>query len=234
MGGIDEREAKLGMQAQDFSAQSEAERFVETRKRLVHQENARLQGESASERDALLLAAGELARPDIQIVAKPDEVCDVPDAPLAIFDRDSLSAKSKHNVFRNTHMWPQRKVLKNHPNAAQLRRDENSSSRRHDFSVNANIAGIGGHHPAMRSSIVDLPQPEGPKSTIRSPGFIISESASITPGRDRFWRRSEILLRSWALAELEPQPGRAQRQDGDRYENDAERCDEAPRIAGLI
>jgi hypothetical protein len=126
---VDQRETELGMQAQDLSPQSTAERLVEIRKRLVHQQNARLQRERSCERDTLLLAAGKFARPSVQMISKPDKASDVADAALALFDRDTLSAKSKCYIFGNAHVRPQRKILKHHSNAPRLRRDDNSSRR---------------------------------------------------------------------------------------------------------
>jgi hypothetical protein len=78
---IDEREAELGMQAQDLRPQPAAERRVEVRKRLVHEQKPRLQGESSCQRYTLLLSSGKFARPHVQIIAKPDKVGDVADAP---------------------------------------------------------------------------------------------------------------------------------------------------------
>ena len=136
MRDIDQRKGQFRMQAQDFLAESASESGIEIRKRLVHQQNARLRRERSRQRDTLLLSARKFPRPDIQIVAKPDEVCDAVNTPVAFYRRDSTSAQSKRDIFGNAHVRPKREVLKHHPDAAELRRDENFSRARNDFSVN--------------------------------------------------------------------------------------------------
>jgi hypothetical protein len=98
MRDIDEREAELGMQAQDFRPQSATKRRIEVRKRLVHEQEPRLEGESSRKRDTLLLSPGKFSRPHVQIVVgKPDEVDDIADASIS---RDQkMSAANEPTCF---------------------------------------------------------------------------------------------------------------------------------------
>jgi hypothetical protein len=58
----DRRNAETLLQRADLPAQPQPLERVERRQRLVQQQQARRRGESARERDPLLLAAGQLAR----------------------------------------------------------------------------------------------------------------------------------------------------------------------------
>jgi hypothetical protein len=79
----------------------------------------------------------------LQIIAKPDEVDDVVDAPSAFSRCHSPRAKSEPDVLGDAHVRPERKILKHHADAARLRRRVNSSSRRNDLSIQPNLAAIG-------------------------------------------------------------------------------------------
>ena len=57
---------------------------VERRERLVEEEHLRLGHEGAGDRDALLLAAGELARPAAGMLDEPDAAERVPDPVAAL------------------------------------------------------------------------------------------------------------------------------------------------------
>ena len=58
---VDRRAAELAVDAADLGARLDAQLGVEVRQRLVHQDQRRLDDDRARDRDALLLAAGELA-----------------------------------------------------------------------------------------------------------------------------------------------------------------------------
>ena len=59
---IDERDAQLSMQSPNFELHAVAKLLVERPERLVHQEHARVENNSARQCHALLLPAGKLAR----------------------------------------------------------------------------------------------------------------------------------------------------------------------------
>src|SRR6478672_8919149 len=121
MRDMDQRKGKFRMQAQNFSPQSASESGIEIRKRLVHQQNARLQRERSCQPDTLLLSARKFTWPDAQIIAKPDEVCNAVNTAAAFYGRNFMGQQSKRDIFRNTHVRPKREVLKNHANAAEPR-----------------------------------------------------------------------------------------------------------------
>jgi hypothetical protein len=128
-----------------------------------------------------LLASGKFARAHVQAIAKPDEVDDVVDAPSAFSRCHSPRAKSEPDVLGDAHVGPERKILKHHANAAQLRRRVNSSSRRNDLSIQPNLAAIGCNRPAIRSS-VDFPQLRRPCRAQISP--LRSDNSVYLAGRE--------------------------------------------------
>jgi hypothetical protein len=52
-----------------------AQRRVEVRQRLVEQERLRLANDRAADRDALALAAGEFARPAVEVLRQVQRRC---------------------------------------------------------------------------------------------------------------------------------------------------------------
>ena len=60
----------------------------------------RPQGQSSCQRDTLLLSSGEFARPHVQIIAKPDKVCDVGDVPPAFSGPDTLGREVQTRCCR--------------------------------------------------------------------------------------------------------------------------------------
>ena len=70
VGDVHDTQAELLLELADLAAHATAELGVEIRERLVEQQNARLEHQRARHRDALLLAARELAR---QAVVEPGE-----------------------------------------------------------------------------------------------------------------------------------------------------------------
>ena len=70
----DERDAELGLERLELDLEVLAQPGVERAERLVEQQHARAQHERARERDALLLAAGELVRLALREAGEPDEL----------------------------------------------------------------------------------------------------------------------------------------------------------------
>ena len=73
----DEGLVELAVQAVEFGAHVQAQQRIEVGKRLVHQADRRFPDKRTRHRDALRLAAGELRRLAMQIVADPQKVGDV-------------------------------------------------------------------------------------------------------------------------------------------------------------
>ena len=63
VGDEDRRDAELALQRKQFGAHVHPQLGIEIRQRLVEQQHLGLDRDGARERDALLLAAGELVRP---------------------------------------------------------------------------------------------------------------------------------------------------------------------------
>ena len=73
-------DAEPPLEVADLAAQARPDARVERRKRLVEQEQAGRQSERAGERDALLLAAGELRRVFLRLVGEADQRQELGDA----------------------------------------------------------------------------------------------------------------------------------------------------------
>ena len=78
----DERDADLALDALQLELHRLAQLQVERAERLVEQQRARVVDERAGQRDALLLAAGELARLAVREVGEPHDLEQLADAPL--------------------------------------------------------------------------------------------------------------------------------------------------------
>ena len=66
MGDVDDGGVKIVMEALDLGAHLHPQLGIKIAERLVHQEHCRIAHQSAAERDALLLAAGKLARTAVE------------------------------------------------------------------------------------------------------------------------------------------------------------------------
>src|SRR4051812_19436871 len=95
---------------------------------------------------------------------------------------------------------------------------------------------VGWSRPAMRFSVVDLPQPEGPTSETNSPSAISSDSswsASGAPGK-AFRTRSRVTLaigsflhRAGGESRDDP-PLEDEREQGERHRGDDRGCRDLP------
>ena len=114
---------------------------VETRERLVHQEDAGTWHDGAGQRDALLLAAGSLMRIGIRHMRQPDarERRERLLAPRPAIER----AKPEHDVAQNRHMREQRIILEHQADRPLLRRDEHRRA--------VDLLAIDQHPPRIRA-----------------------------------------------------------------------------------
>ena len=67
VGDVDRGDAELALQQLELGAHLDAQLGVEVGQRLVEQQHLGLDHDGAGERDALLLAAGELRRPAVGV-----------------------------------------------------------------------------------------------------------------------------------------------------------------------
>src|SRR5262245_6912778 len=136
---VHDAEAELLLELADLAAYATAELGVEIRKRLVEQQDPRLEHQGARHRDALLLAARELTR---QAVVEPGEAEQGQprprggDRPLA---RLAAGAQAVADVLEHGHVRKQRVGLEHHADVAigggdardVVAPDENAPARRH-------------------------------------------------------------------------------------------------------
>ena len=101
VGDIDHGDAELLLQRADFAAHLGAQLGVEIGQRLVHQTHRRLGDDGAAERDALLLAAGQLRRFARKQRLKPEQRGDVCEPPRALRRRHFAHAQAEQDIFRD-------------------------------------------------------------------------------------------------------------------------------------
>src|SRR6185295_7702102 len=117
------------MELENLSAHLEPIRRIDIAERLVHKTNARRSRERAPERDALLLAAGELAGLaaiktllDAETLRHgPDKVTDFLVRPLPHLERQRQIGIAP--LVEHPHVRPEREVLKDHLHVSPAGRD---------------------------------------------------------------------------------------------------------------
>ena len=115
-----------------------AQLLVERAERLVHQQQWRLEDHGARQRNALLLAAGELVRKARPVVRQPDEREHPVHARGDLGGADPAHLEGKRDVLRYRHMREQGVVLEDHADIApvwrqrvdRLARQQDLSARR--------------------------------------------------------------------------------------------------------
>ncbi|GMA32050.1 hypothetical protein GCM10025875_20420 [Litorihabitans aurantiacus] len=115
-------EAGLGLDAAQLGAHVDAEPRVEVGQRLVEQQQLRADRDGAGERDALLLAAGELLRAAAGQVAEADEVERLLDDAPALRRADLAQLEPVADVLGHGHVREERVGLEDHAEAAALGR----------------------------------------------------------------------------------------------------------------
>ena len=89
---------------------------VQIAERFIEQQELRTRSQSASQSDALLLAAGDLVRITFGHVLQTHQLQQVGKAAVAVGSRAAKQAK--HNVLGHRHMWEEGVLLKHHANVA--------------------------------------------------------------------------------------------------------------------
>ena len=122
VGDVDRGRAEALVEARDLGARLDAELGVEVGERLVHQEHGRLAHDRATERDALALAAGQLARLLLEVleVEDPGRFLD-PLVDLGLGDLAQL--QPERHVVVDRHVRVERVALEDHRDVAILRGD---------------------------------------------------------------------------------------------------------------
>ena len=110
------------MQALDLDAHLGAQLGVEVRQRLVEQEHLRIAHDAAAERDALLLAAGQLLRLALQQFVQAEHAGGAIDRRLDLGFRGLLVAQAEGEIVVDAHVLVERVVLEHHGDVAVARR----------------------------------------------------------------------------------------------------------------
>ena len=160
------------------AAQLAAHLRVERAERLVEQQHLRLDRQRAGQRDALALAAGELARDSASPARRAARGRAVPSARRRI---------SRLGGPRRARAAPSgRSRCSRRPSCAGTARSAGRRSRhcaparssaRRPRRRNRCAPLVGRSSPAIRRSSVVLPEPEGPSSAISSPDLMSSETS---------------------------------------------------------
>ena len=123
VGDVDRRDAEAALQGADILAQLLAQFGVEIGERLVEKQDVRLDDERASERDALLLTAGELAR---IAFAERGEIDQVENAPSTrrrdLVARNAPHLEAEGDIGFDGHVRKQRVGLEHQADIAVLGR----------------------------------------------------------------------------------------------------------------
>ena len=162
-----------------LGAKTRAELDVEARERFVHQQEGGARREGARERDALLLAAGQLMRIACALRVPVRRVEHLGDARAALGRAEM--AQSEGDVVVHPQVREERVILKHQPDAAFLGRQVGAAVCKvlgayRDAAARTTSPPIStvpqptGMKPATARSSVVLPQPELPTTQPISPG----------------------------------------------------------------
>ncbi len=99
VGDVDRGDAELALQLPQLDAHLDPQPGIEVRQRLVEQQHLRLDHDRARERDALLLAAGQLRRPAVGEGGEPDQVERVRDLALDLGARELAALEAEGDVL---------------------------------------------------------------------------------------------------------------------------------------
>ncbi len=174
MGDEHERDADVALDPLELELHRLAELEVEGGERLVEQQRARQVDQRPGERDALLLAAGELVRAAVGELAELDDVEHLhapavrASAAGTFFDRRPNATLSTIDMWGNSaYCWKTVLTLRLYGGT-----DDTSSPS----SSTAPLVGCS--KPAIIFSSVVLPQPDGPSSEKNSPRAIAKSACS--------------------------------------------------------
>ena len=122
VGDVDRGQTGLFADAPDFRPHFKPQFGVEIGQRLVEQQALGLDDQRAGQRDALLLAAGELVGLGVRAVGQFDHFQRAAHAGRGIGFPDGAHFETEGDVFAQGHVRPQRVALEHHAHVAPVRR----------------------------------------------------------------------------------------------------------------
>ena len=122
VGDKDHRGSKPSLQLLDLYLQLLPQLAIERAEGFVQEQNRGPIHERAGERDALLLASGQLCGQPSTEVPQLHQVQRTPDLDIPVRARDATLPERIRDVFRNRHVREQCVTLEDHPDAPPMRR----------------------------------------------------------------------------------------------------------------
>ena len=123
VGDVDHRGAQLAADVHDLELERLAELLVQGAQRLVHEQQGRLEHDRARQRDALLLAAGHLARVAGRVGIQLHQAQGVVHAALDLGLGELPHLERERDVLARRHVREQGVVLEHHAHVALVGRD---------------------------------------------------------------------------------------------------------------
>ena len=121
VGDVDHGLAELLVQTLDLAAHLVAQLGVEVGERLVEQEQAGVAHDRAADRDALALAARELARQALEQARDVEHLCGALHPAVDLVLRKFARAQAERDVLEHVHVRVERVVLEHHGDVAIAR-----------------------------------------------------------------------------------------------------------------
>ena len=173
---VDRRRVQALVERLDLDAHLHPQLGVEVGQRLVEQEDLRVAHDRPAHRDALALAARELARIAVEVRGEVERFRSVLDLLRDRRLRLVAQLEAEGHVVAHRHVRIERVVLEHHRDVAILRRAGRSPRGRRSTISPPDTSSS----PAIRRSSVDLPHPEGPTRTRNSPSATSRSTACST------------------------------------------------------
>jgi hypothetical protein len=123
----------------------------DTGKRLVEQQEPRLNRNRAGEGQTLLLTAGDLAGKAVRQVGDPAEFQGLAQTPPAVVPAESLSGQAQADVSTNRQVRPEGQILKDHRHTALVRWAKDLTGCRHRLAVEQDRADGGSFQAGKQS-----------------------------------------------------------------------------------
>ncbi len=187
----DDRLLEQGLQPQELVLHLPADQRIERAERLVEEPDVGLDREAAGDADALLHAAGKLARAARLAAAEADQLDHLARPPLALRPRHALDAQRIGDVVEHVQMRQQAEILEHHAHLVAAQLDELLFRE-----LRADPGRRSGPRPAVGSTsrdrqrtTVDLPEPDRPMIDEDLAALDRRSSRRRRPARDRVARK---------------------------------------------